>query len=150
MMKQTKLFLMLLISIDASSCSFFNKDEPLDTSKLICYIAINRGDTAWLDIDTSDRKIKGLFTMSYGGKKKLFGKLKGTIVNDTLNAHYDFMVNKVDKWYRNPVSFLKKDNKLMMGVGEIVMVWGSGVFKEGVPVDYNKGRFVFERTVCKY
>jgi hypothetical protein len=149
-MKKAKLFLMLLISIAASSCVFFGKDEPLDPSKFTCYIAINKSDTAWLDIDTSERKIKGLFTMSYGGKKKLHGQLKGTIKGDTLNAHYDFKVNKVDKWYRNPVSFLRKDNQLVMGVGEIVMVWGSGVFKEGVPVDYDKGRFVFERTVCKY
>ena len=149
-MKQATLLILLFGVILLTSCNFFGKEEPLDPSKFSCYIAINKGDTAWLDIDTTDQKVRGLFTMSYGGKKKYHGQIKGTIKNDTLNAHYDFKVNKVDKWYRNPVSFLRQDNKLIMGVGEIVMVWGSGVFKEGVPVDYNKGRFVFERTVCKY
>lgn len=149
-MKNTTLLIVLFAVLFMSSCNFFGRDEPLDPSKFNCYIAINKGDTAWLDIDTTDQKIKGLLTMSYGGKKRYHGEIKGTIKNDTLNAHYDFKVNKVDKWYRNPVSFLRKDNKLIMGVGDIVMVWGSGVFKEGVPVDYDKGRFVFERTVCKY
>ena len=149
-MKQAKLFLAAILGLTFYGCSFFSHEEPLDTSKLICYIAISNGDTAWLDIDTSDRKINGLFTMSYGGKKRYAGQVKGTINGDTLKANYDFKVNKVDKWYRNPVSFLRKDNKLQMGVGEIITVWGSGVFNEKVPVDYNKGRFVFERTVCKY
>ncbi|RZL45216.1 MAG: hypothetical protein EOP00_17925 [Pedobacter sp.] len=133
-----------------SSCNFFGaEEEPLDKSKLICYMAIDKGDTAWLNIDTTGRRVNGLFAMSYGGVKRYDGQIKGTINGDTLKTHYDFKVNKVDKWYRNPVAFLKKENKLIMGVGEIVMVWGSGFFDEKVPIDYDKGRFVFEKVSCK-
>lgn len=146
-----KYFLLLLMVIASlSSCSFFNNEEEvLDKSKLVCYIAIDKGDTAWLSIDTSHKKINGLFTMSYGGKKKYDGQVKGWILGDTLKAHFDFKVNKVDKWYRNPVAFLRKDNKLLMGVGETVLIWGSGHFDEKVPIDFDRGRFVFEPITCK-
>ena len=149
-MKIKYLLLFVVASVSMASCSFFNNEEEiLDKSKLVCYIAIDKGDTAWLSIDTSKKKINGLFTMSYGGIKKYDGQVKGRILGDTLKAHFDFKVNKVDKWYRNPVAFLRKDNKLLMGVGETVLIWGSGHFDEKVPIDFEKGRFVFDLTTCK-
>lgn len=149
-MKSSKTIIISIVTLVLVGCSFFNKEEePLDKSKLICYMAIDKGDTAWLQIDTTDRKIRGLFTMSYGGIRKMDGQVEGTINGDTLKGHYDFKVNKVDKWYRNPVAFLKKDNKLLMGVGEIIMVWGTGHFDQKVPIDFDKGRFVFSKTTCK-
>ncbi|MFA6277711.1 MAG: hypothetical protein WC622_13230 [Pedobacter sp.] len=123
-------------------------EEQMDTKYTICYMAISQNDTAWLKIDTSSKQIKGLLNFSYANAKKFEGQFKGTFHGDTLKGHYDFKVNKVDKWYRNPVAFLKKENKLTMGVGEISMVWGSAFFDDKVPVDYQKGRFVFEQANC--
>ncbi|MFI5452584.1 hypothetical protein ACHMWN_10540 [Pedobacter sp. UC225_61] len=123
-------------------------EEQMDTKHTVCYMAISQSDTAWLKIDTSGKQIKGLLNFSYANAKKFEGQFKGTINGDTLKGHYDFKVNKVDKWYRNPVAFLKRDNKLTMGLGEISMVWGSAFFDDKVPIDYQKGRFVFEQTNC--
>ncbi|MBB2144314.1 hypothetical protein GM921_02350 [Pedobacter sp. LMG 31464] len=121
-------------------------EQQMDSQHTICYIAISANDTAWLKIDTSSKQIKGLLTFSYANKKKFEGQFKGTINGDTLKGHYDFKVNKVDKWYRNPVAFLKKEGKLTMGVGEISMVWGSAFFDDKVPINYDKGRFVFDKV----
>ncbi|TKC10406.1 hypothetical protein FA048_09455 [Pedobacter polaris] len=150
-MKLSKIILPLTgIIFLATGCNFFKKEEEaLDKFKLICYIAIDKGDTAWLSIDTSNRKMNGLLTMSYGGIKKFDGQVKGTINGDTLKGHFDFKLNKIDKWYRNPVAFLKKEEKLVMGVGETILVWGSGFHDEKVPIDYDRGRFIFEKTICK-
>lgn len=113
-----------------------------------CYQAIDGSDTALLSIDTSNKRILGTFEMKYGKDKVYAGQIKGLIKGDTLIGHYDFKLNKVDKWYRNPVAFLKKEGKLIMGVGEISMVWGSPFFDTNTPIDYDKGRFVFSELAC--
>ncbi|RZJ74932.1 MAG: hypothetical protein EOO47_20445 [Flavobacterium sp.] len=142
------LFIVCFVGIFASCGYFRTQEEPLDESKLVCFLAIDGKDTAWLSIDTSHKLINGYFKMSYAGTKKMDGQIKGSIKGDTLKANYDFKVNNVDKWYRNPVAFLEQDGKLTMGVGEINLVWGTPHFNEKVPIDYEKGRFVFERITC--
>ncbi|RZK54105.1 MAG: hypothetical protein EOO87_11285 [Pedobacter sp.] len=148
-MKKFNGLFLLLTTIVISSCGYFRtQEEPLNESKLVCFLAIDGKDSAWLSIDTSHKLINGYFKMSYGGTKVMDGQVKGEIKGDTLKAHYDFKVNKVDKWYRNPVAFLQQDGKLIMGVGEINMIWGSPFFNDKVAIDYDKGRFVFERITC--
>jgi len=108
------------------------------------YRAISGKDTAWLSIDTSNKIINGLLTFNYADKKERYeGKFKGEMYGDTLKGHYDFKINKAEKWNRNPVAFLKKDGKLTMGVGQFMLVMGSAHFDDRVPIDYDKGRFVF-------
>lgn len=124
-------------------------EEQMDRKYTVCYRAISKSDTAWLTIDTSKKQFIGYFKVNYVDQKKIYnGQVKGIIHGDTLKGHFDFKVNQVDKWYRNPVAFLKTNANLTMGVGKTVMVWGSAYFDEKVPIDYEKGRFVFELGDC--
>ncbi|MDQ7948996.1 MAG: hypothetical protein REI78_09720 [Pedobacter sp.] len=149
-MKSTCYIVLILLLAMAAGCRREKTiAEQMDEKFTVCYRAISNGDTAWLTVDTSKKQILGYFKINYVSQKKIYdGQIKGYIHGDTLKGHYDFKVNKVDKWYRNPVAFLKHRGNLTMGVGEIAMVWGSAYFDEKVPVDYTKGRFVFEEGDC--
>jgi len=125
-------------------------EEQMDVKTTVCYIAVAGEDTAWLKIDTAGAQFLGVFELNNSKQKRRhIGQVKGVLRRDTLKGHFDFKVNKVDKWYRNPIAFLKKDGKLMMGVGATNMVWGSAYFDEKVPIDFDKGKFVFDEGVCK-
>lgn len=121
----------------------------MDPRYTACYRAIFETDTAYLTVDTSKKQMIGYLKIIYGKQHKVYdGQVKGTIKGDTLQGHFDFRENKVSKWYRNPVAFLRKNRNLTMGVGQTVMRWGSPFFDEKVPIDYESGRFVFELGEC--
>lgn len=149
---QVKFFMSIaMLSLCIASCnSKPTVEEEMKMASTICYRAIDKTDTGWLKIDTSTYQKLGTLDFNYPGEKRLYeGQFKGTMNGDTLKGHYDFKVNKVDKWYRNPVAMLNRDGKLIMGVGAFAMIWGSGFFDEKTPIDYDKGRFVFERIGCE-
>lgn len=118
--------------------------EQMTAQHTVYYQAIDGKDTAWLTIDTAHRQMIGLLKFSYANQDKYDGEVKGVISGDTLKGHFNFKVNGIDKWYRNPVAFLKRDQKLVMGVGKFTLIWGSAYFDAAVPIDYDKGRFIFE------
>lgn len=134
------------LSILISSCQQERPKEKVMSQKITNrYRAISGKDTAWLSIDTSDKIINGQLTFNYPDKKERYeGKFKGEMYGDTLKGHYDFKINKAEKWNRNPVAFLKKGGQLTMGVGQFMLIMGSAHFDNRVPIDYDKGRFVFE------
>lgn len=141
---------LLLVSASVLSILIFScqqekpKEKVLNPKKTACYRAISGKDTAWLSIDTSEKIINGLLTFNYAAKKERYeGKFKGEMYGDTLRGHYDFKINKAEKWNRNPVAFLKKDGKLTMGVGQFMLLMGSAHFDDRVAIDYDRGRFVF-------
>lgn len=126
------------------------KEKLMNETKSICYQSISGSDTAWLTIDTSKKIINGLLSFYYTDKKERYeGQFKGENYGDTLRGHWDFKINKAERWNRNPVAFLKKDGKLTMGVGKFMLIMGSAHFDNLVPIDYDKGRFIFEETACK-
>lgn len=151
-MKFQHLFLpfVFIISIFILSCQQEKpKEKVMDEKKIVCYQSISGSDTAWLSIDTSKKIINGLLTFNYVDKKERYeGQFKGEMYGDTLRGHYDFKINKAELWNRNPVAFLKKDSKLTMGIGQFMLIMGSAHFDNRVPIDYEKGRFVFEEAIC--
>lgn len=146
---------LLLTAAFATSIIFAcQQQKPKETSaaekKMVCYQSISGADTAWLSIDTAKKIINGDLTFTYTDKKEKYeGQFKGEMYGDTLRGHYDFKINKAEKWNRNPVAFLKKDGKLTMGVGKFMLIMGSAHFDNKVPIDYNQGRFVFGEIACK-
>ncbi|HKG05191.1 MAG TPA: hypothetical protein VKB19_01965 [Pedobacter sp.] len=110
----------------------------------VMYKAVNEKDTGWFRIDTSGRQIIGLLTFHYHNGKSYDGQFKGEMFGDTLKGYYDIKTRENGNWYRNPVAFLKRKGQLTMGIGAfIVPNWGSPYFDNGVPINFDKGRFVF-------
>lgn len=129
-----------------------NQPKPLktkiDEKHTVCYIAIDKADTAWLKLDTAEKNILGEMEFRYANKNHYQGPVKAIMKGDTLRGNFSFKLNNVDKWYKNPIALLKKKNTLTMGIGEIMTLWGSGYFDKNIPIDYDKGRFVFKQSGC--
>lgn len=123
--------------------------NEMDEKYTVCYTAIFKTDTAWLKIDTANKHILGELKFNYHNEKHYDGLVKAEMKGDTLRGYYSFKLNKVDKWYKNPIALLKKENTLTMGIGEVYTLWGSGYFHNQYPIDYAKSRFVFEQVGCE-
>lgn len=151
MSKTTRLGAMIIAAIIfLSSCEEQNlvKKQMVEASTN-CYLAVDRTDTAWLKLDTADRKhVLGELLFIYGNKNRYEGLIKAEMKGDTLKGNYSFKLNNVNKWYKNPIALLRNKQTLTMGIGEIYTLWGSGFFLKTVPIDYEKGRFVFKQVGC--
>ncbi|MEQ7800808.1 hypothetical protein ABDJ41_13460 [Pedobacter sp. ASV1-7] len=116
-----------------------------------CFIAIDGKDTANLELETFEGgKITGHLLINYVDKGKNDGILAGAYKGDTLFVDYTFKIGTENKtMYKNPLAFLKKDGKLILGVGQIETSMGKSYFVKGKPIDFEKGRFTFDSATCK-
>ena len=160
-MKKTGLYLSFLALPLIFSCSQSgNKSSELKDSltvtadtiaKKACFVAIDAKDTANLILNESDKdKITGHLVINYVGKGKNDGEISGEYKGDTLFVDYTFKIGTTNKTqYKNPLAFLKKDGKLVLGVGQIETTMGRSYFVKGKPISFEKGRFTFSPTDCK-
>ncbi|MFA4870354.1 MAG: hypothetical protein WC623_19315 [Pedobacter sp.] len=116
-----------------------------------CFISIDGKDTANLELETFEGgKITGNLLINYIDKGKNEGVVAGAYKGDTLFVDFTFKIGTENKtMYKNPLAFLKKDGKLILGVGQIETSMGKSYFVKGKPIDFEKGRFTFDSTVCK-
>lgn len=130
------------------------KSEKLQDSVAIrteCFMAIDEKDTASLVLNNfEDGKITGHMLINYLDKGKNDGQISGKFNGDTLFVDYTFKIGTENKTiYKNPLAFLKKDGKLILGVGQIETSMGKSYFVKGKPISFEKGRFTFDPTECK-
>lgn len=136
-----------------SSCS--NNETKKETAKEIgkqqCYVAIDGTDTAFLALNiTESGKIDGNLQIKYTGKEQNNGTVEGKYSGDTLIVDYTFKVGTTNKTiYKNPLAFLKKDQQLVLGVGQIETTLGRSYFVKGEPINFERGKFVFDPATCQ-
>jgi len=116
--------------------------------KLSCYRAIDGKDTAFLQLKDFKKRTEGKLLFKFSKKDKNDGDIKGTYKGDTLFVNYGYHVGNDPAWHINPVALLKKDGKLVMGVGKIGYLLGIPYFDKKVPIDFDAGRFTFEPVEC--
>jgi len=116
-----------------------------------CFTAIDEKDTAHLTINNlAGGNVNGNLLIKYIDKGKNEGTIEGAYKGDTLFVDFTFKIGTVNKTiYKNPLAFLKKDGKLILGVGRIETSVGRSYFVKGMPINFNKGRFTFLPTDCK-
>lgn len=116
-----------------------------------CFVAVDGVDTANFNIKTlSSGKVSGDLTINFKEKGKNDGKVEGKFKGDTLFVDYTFKIGLENKTiYKNPLAFLKKDGKLILGVGQIQTTLGRSFFVKGKPISFEKGRFTFAPVDCK-
>lgn len=141
--------LLIFILTVLTSCG---QPQSVSTENIIkkskCYIATFEKDTVETKIEYNGKKISGTMRMSYKNGHVCDGIIKGTIHGDTLILKYDFKIDNVNTWYQNPIALLNRDGQLIMGVGKINIAWGTGIFDNSIPIDYEKGKFIFSETNC--
>lgn len=142
-MKVIKLIGLGLIMILNSCYSGANKGK--DEVKTL-YRAINKNDTATFDIKLNDKEFYGQLEINYRGAYKDSGGVSGIVKDSILKGTYRFRHYGIEKWHSIPVSFLKKDNQLIMGEGSMEIYMGMYYFKKNTPINYQNTKFVFEKT----
>jgi hypothetical protein len=115
-----------------------------------CFRAVDGKDTADLKLSTHEGKVTGTLLINYAEKGKNDGKIEGKYSGDTLFVDYTFKIGTTNQTtYKNPLALLKKDGKLVMGVGQIETTLGRSYFTKGKPISFEKGRFIFDPQECK-
>lgn len=133
------------------SCSSGNGPKAAADTAFVksCYLSVDGKDTAVMTIKTFSKTIEGNLVFNFYKKDKNNGNIKGAFRGDTLFVDYGFQVGSKESWYKNPLVFLKKDGKLIMGIGKMQTTMGKTYFRKDVPIDFSMGRFTFEKTDCR-
>lgn len=125
------------------ACSGENVDQ---NSTKTLYRAISKDDTATFKISLTDKEFFGQLEINYHGAYKDSGGVTGIVKGDTLRGTYRFQHYGVETWYRTPIALLKKNNKLIMGIGTMEIYMNMRYFKKNVPIDYENPKFIFEKV----
>lgn len=143
--KIAKILLVLgpVITIALYGC--FPKEKEPKTENC-SYLAINGKDTASLSLVITGTLFKGKYEINYHGSHKDSGDVKGRIKGDTLLGDYVFQHYGMEKWHRAPISLLKRNDQLVMGVGATETFLSKSYFRKGTVIDYDHVKFIFQRT----
>lgn len=121
-----------------------HEEAKADETKVL-YKAIAKDDTASLHIHIDEKEFYGQYEINYHGSFKDSGDVSGIIHGDTLKGTYHYQHYGIEQWRRIPISLLRKDEKLIMGVGAMEIYMNMTFFKKGEPLDYAHPKFVFSR-----
>jgi hypothetical protein len=110
----------------------------------IQYLAHLNGDTAMASIEASNALFKGVLEIRYKNGFKDSGDVKGFVKGDTLVGEYHFQKYWFPVWKRNPIIFLKKGDRLVMGKGTVRYTMGIPHYDNRYPIDYTeRSNFIF-------
>lgn len=156
-MKRNILYFVLAAIPFAYACNQNNKTAigaKTKTDSLVnenCYAAGFEKDSAAMNVKIlASGKVTGSLLVNYADKPHNNGTINGKFNGDTLLVDYRFKTGEdTVKVYTNPLAFLKKDGKLIMGVGQIETTLGRSYFVKGKPINFEAGKFVFQEVDCK-
>lgn len=111
-----------------------------------CYINTKNKDSMLVNLTIKNNILTGDMNYQIAGKDKNKGTLQGEIRGDTIFADYTFMSE--GKESVRQVAYLKKDNKLLEGYGDVEDKGGKMVFKNTGSLQFGKG-VVLQKINCK-
>ncbi|WP_216849037.1 hypothetical protein [Pedobacter sp. L105] len=112
----------------------------------VSYRAVNKVDTANLKIILNEKEFYGQFEINYNGVYKDSGDVNGLIKGDTLKGTFHYQHYGIETWHRIPISLLKKEKRLIMGVGQMEIFMNMTFFTKNIPIDYQHPKFIFEKV----
>jgi len=108
------------------------------------YTAHLNNDTAFATMEISQALFKGVLEIRYKNGYKDSGDVKGFVKGDTLMGEYHYQKYWFPVWKRDPIIFLKKGDKLIMGKGTVKYTMGIPHYNNLYPIDYTETKhFVF-------
>lgn len=123
-----------------------NNERVSSKETKLLYRAINKDDTANLNVILKDKEFYGQYEINYHGDFKDSGDVNGIVKGDTLLGTYHYQHYGIQEWYRIPIALLKKNHKLMMGVGSMEIYMNMTFFTKSIPIDYQHPMFIFEKV----
>jgi len=118
--------------------------EPANTSQ--CYQSIKNRDTASITLNIEDDKVTGALNYNLFEKDKNAGVIAGIVKGDTIIADYTFQSEGTTSIRQ--VVWLKKENQLIEGFGDVEEVDGKTQFKDQNKINFDKS-MVFNQIDCK-
>ncbi len=110
-----------------------------------CYSYIKDKDTIALSLHTTSGKITGDLTYSLYEKDRNYGTISGEMKGDTLLIDYTFDSEGMHS--ARQIAFLKKENQLMEGFGDVEDKNGEMVFKDPKNLQFSSA-IVLTKTDC--
>lgn len=153
-MKKLSIFAAFVCVFLVAACNQTGKtvDENKAPDKLIdsaCYDASYETENAHMVLKNyASGKVGGTLQINYASKPANKGTIDGKFKGDTLYVDYRF-TSETKNVFTNPLAFLRKDGKLIMGVGQIETTLGRSYFVKDKPINFEVGKFTFERGKCK-
>lgn len=129
-------------AIDSASTAVVESVQSLEE----CYSMTKNKDTATLSLKLSGDKATGTLTYNLFEKDKNTGSIEGIMMGDTLIANYTFMSEGVTSV--REVAFLRKDNELMEGFGDVTSGTDTVKFQNPKAITFGKS-LEFTKTDCK-
>lgn len=136
--------LALTMILFLSACSGNGGDTTHDIKSH--YRAINKDDTASLNIVLKEKTFYGQYEVNHHGLYKDSGDVNGIIKGDTLKGTFHYQQYRIEKWDRIPIALLRRQGKLIMGTGAMEIYMNMTFFTKNIPIDYQHPLFVFEQT----
>lgn len=150
-MKNHLLIFTAIATIIVSSCKNENKREEFEviapeeadimqsdvnSPEIGCYRYVSKKDTVLLQMEKMNDEVAGTLSYNYFEKDKNDGVFEGKMVGDTLFADYTF--GSEGSVSVREVMFVKKENKLVEGYGEVEEVEGKIKFKDNTKFTFNE------------
>lgn len=118
-----------------------NHPKAIPATKYVAYL---NADTAFATMEISKALFKGVLEIRYNNGYKDSGNVKGFVKGDTLMGEYHYQKYWFPVWKRDPIIFLKKGDKLIMGKGSVKYTMGIPHYNNLYPIDYTETKhFVF-------
>jgi len=112
----------------------------------LCYQSINNRDTAALTLNIDNEKVTGPLSYNIFEKDKNTGVIAGIVKGDTIIADYTFQSEGTTSIRQ--VAWLKQDNQLIEGFGDVAEVNGKTQFKDVTKLSFGKS-MIFQPIDCK-
>lgn len=120
--------------------------EKVTVATSECYAYIKGKDTIMATLTTEGDKVSGNLAYKFFEKDKSSGAFAGTVKGDTIIGEYNFAAEGSQSV--REVVFLKKNNSLIEGYGDIEDKNGKVVFKDKSKLKFTES-LVLDKTDCK-
>ncbi|MET0574110.1 MAG: hypothetical protein ABWZ79_22010 [Pedobacter agri] len=156
MMKKISPFFAIVLALFAACQSKTSQSNSDDSTALnttdsaakapMCYQSINNRDTAALTLNIDNEKVTGSLSYNIFEKDKNTGVIAGIVKGDTIIADYTFQSEGTTSIRQ--VAWLKQDNQLIEGFGDVAEVNGKTQFKDVKKLSFSKS-MIFQPIDCK-
>jgi hypothetical protein len=116
------------------------------TANKFCYARYENQDTVLLNLVFLDSLVTGDLSYRLHEKDKNNGKIRGVLKGDTIFADYTFLSEGTSSV--REIVFLRKDNEIVEGFGEVEEHDGKMKFKKGAAIEFG-GSMVLKAIECK-
>ena len=118
----------------------------VDNPTMECFVGNSGKDSIIVNMATDADKVTGTLSYKFFEKDSNHGTFDGSLHGDTILAIYSFASEGIPS--EREVAFLRKENGLVEGYGDVEEKEGKMKFKSPANLSFGKG-FILEKVQCQ-